>query len=187
MGYMNAVSTARQIRNVALVGFMGTGKTVVGQLVASQLHYEFLDTDEIIVTRTGRQISDIFNTEGEPAFREHESAAIAELAQCHGSVISAGGGAVLDERNLSSLKSHALVVCLWASAEAIWARVRGQTHRPLLVGPEPLGKIQQLLAERAPFYRKADVLVNTELRSVKEVAQQVIHQFRTVQPQLTQQ
>ena len=83
--------------------------------------------------------------------------------------------------NVASLKRHALVVCLWASPEAIWRRVHHQSHRPLLHDKDPMAKIRQLLAEREPVYRAADVLVNTELRSVREVVQQVVHQFRLAQ------
>jgi shikimate kinase len=79
--------------------------------------------------------------------------------------------------NLASLKTHALTVCLWASAEKIWERVRSQTHRPLLNEPDPLAKIKKLLEQREPFYRQADVLLNTEMRALKDVAQQVIHQY----------
>jgi len=73
------------------------------------------------------------------------------------------------------------VVCLWAGPERIWERVRGLTLRPLLNGPDPLAKIRDLLAAREPYYRQADVLVNTELRSVRQVAQQVIHQYHMAQ------
>ena len=83
--------------------------------------------------------------------------------------------------NLASLKSHALVICLWASPETIFERVGSQTHRPLLNDPEPLAKIRSLLAARAPYYRQADVLLNTEMRSSREVAAQVAHQFHLAQ------
>ena len=86
-----------------------------------------------------------------------------------------------DPANLASLKTHALVVCLWASPEAIWERVRGHDHRPLLNEADPLAKIRELLAAREPYYRQADVLVNTEMRSLREVAQHVIHQFHMAQ------
>jgi shikimate kinase len=79
--------------------------------------------------------------------------------------------------NLASLKTHALVVCLWASPEVIFERVRTQSHRPLLHAPDPLAKIRELIGKREMFYKQADVLVNTERRSVKEVAQHVLHQF----------
>ena len=80
-----------------------------------------------------------------------------------------------------AVRTHALVVCLWASPEKIWERVRNQTHRPLLHEPDPQKKIRDLLAAREPFYSQADVLVNTDMRSVREVAQQVVHQFRLAQ------
>lgn len=157
---------------------MGTGKSSVGRLVADQLKFEFLDTDHLIETRAGRTINDIFSQNGEPAFRELESDLVKELVSCKQTVISTGGGLPINIANLDSLKQHALVVCLWSSPEKIFERVREQSHRPLLQSPEPLAKIRSLLAAREPFYKQADVLLNSEFRSIREVAQQVIHQFR---------
>ena len=168
----------RHIANIALIGFMGVGKSSVGHLVAEQLHFHYLDTDEVIQSRAGRSITEIFARDGEPAFRHLESALVTELAVRTKTVISTGGGLPINPENLASLKAHALVVCLWASPEKIWERVRHQTHRPLLHDPDPQQKIRDLLAAREPFYKQADVLLNTELRSVREVAQQVVHQFR---------
>ena len=172
------MSSGRVIHNLALVGFMGTGKSSVGQLVAAQLHFRFADTDELIEARAGKTISAIFTGEGEPQFREYERAVVDELKNFHRTVVATGGGLVTNEENLNSLKTHALVICLWAAPETIWERVRNQTHRPLLQASDPLSKIRQLLAEREPFYRRADVLVSTDLRSLKEVVHHVIHQFR---------
>ncbi len=93
-------------------------------------------------------------------------------------VIATGGGLPVDPKNLASLKQHSLVVCLWSSPDKIWERVRHQSHRPLLHDRDPQAKIRELLAAREPFYKQADVLLNTELRSLREVAQQVVHQFR---------
>ena len=157
---------------------MGTGKTSVGRIVAEQLRYDYLDTDELIQTNTGRSITDIFTKDGEPAFRALEQKVVGELASRKNTIISTGGGLPVDPQNLASLKTHALVVCLWSSPGKIWERVRHQGHRPLLHDENPQAKIRELLAEREPFYKQADVLLNTELRSVREVAQQVIHQFR---------
>ncbi|MGA2245672.1 MAG: shikimate kinase [Verrucomicrobiota bacterium] len=168
----------RHLVNLALIGFMGTGKTSAGRLVADQLRFGFLDTDEMIQHKTGRTIADIFARDGEAAFRALERDAVAELAARTKTVISTGGGLPAQSDNLASLKRHALVVCLWASPEKIWERVRNQSHRPLLHDPEPQRKISELLEHRAPFYRQADVLINTDLRSAREVAQQVILQFR---------
>ena len=173
-----AMQSDRHIVNLALIGFMGTGKTSVGRLIADQLHFDYLDTDELIQTHTGRTIADIFKTDGEPAFRALEKKVVGELASHKKTVIATGGGLPTDATNLASLKTHALVVCLWASPEKIWERVRNQGHRPLLQDPDPQKKIRELLAAREPFYRQADVLLNTELRSVREVAQQIVHQFR---------
>ncbi len=103
---------------------------------------------------------------------------VAELAGRVKTLISTGGGLPVNPANLASLKTHALVVCLWASPDKIWERVRNQAHRPLLHDPDPQKKIRELLASREQFYKQADVLLNTDIRSVREVAQQVVHQFR---------
>ena len=173
---MNVVVN-RQLHNLALIGFMGTGKSSVGRMVADALHFTFLDTDDVIVARAGKSIAEIFERDGEGAFRELERGIVEELARRTKTVISTGGGLPVNDANLASLKSHALLVCLWASPEKIWERVRGQTHRPLLRETDPLAKIRALLESRAPYYRQADVLVNTEMRSVREVATQIVHQF----------
>lgn len=175
---MNSVTTGRNIQNIALIGFMGTGKSSVGQLAAAQLHFTFLDTDHVIESRAGKTISEIFAEQGEPAFRELERKIVGELVARKKTVISTGGGVPVNPENFASLKSHSLIVCLWASPEKIWERVRNQTHRPLLQEADPLAKIRKLLEERAPYYRQADVLLNTEMRSLKDVAQQVVHQFQ---------
>ena len=171
------MSGERSIHNLALIGFMGTGKSCVGRLVADSLHFTFLDTDHVIEARAGKRISDIFAQEGEPAFRQLERRVVEELTRRQRTVIATGGGLPAQEGNLASLKTHALVLCLWASPEVILERVRGHDHRPLLNEPDPLAKIRELLAAREAYYRQADVLVNTEMRSVREVAQHVVHQF----------
>lgn len=175
------MSDGREIHNLALIGFMGTGKSSVGRMVAAQLHFDFIDTDELIEARTGKTVGEIFAQAGEAVFRQLERDLVEELSRRRRTVFSTGGGLAANEENLSKLKETSLVVCLWATPETIWERVRHQTHRPLLRDPDPLGKIRRLLAEREPYYRQADVLVNTEMRSTKEVVQQVLHQFRLAQ------
>jgi shikimate kinase len=169
---------ARHHFNLALVGFMGTGKTSAGRLVAEILHFEFLDTDELIQAKTGRTIADIFANNGEPAFRALERDVVGDLAGRTKTVISTGGGLPVNAENLASLKNHALIVWLCASPDRIWERVRNQTHRPLLHDPDPQQKIRELLKQREPFYRQADVYINTDLRSAREVAQQIVLQFK---------
>ena len=168
----------RHLANLALIGFMGTGKTSVGRLVAESLGFEFLDTDEMIQSRTGRSITDIFTRDGEPAFRELERQMVKELSTRERTVISTGGGLPTNAENMASLKSFALVVCLWAGPEKIWERVRHQSHRPLLHDAAPQRKIRYLLELRKPFYQQADVLMNTDQRSAREVAQQITLQFK---------
>jgi shikimate kinase len=173
-----AMHSDRRIVNLALIGFMGAGKTSVGRLVAEQLHFDYLDSDELIQSRTGRSIAEIFKTDGEPAFRALEQQVVSELTSRTRTVIATGGGLPVNPANLGSLKTHALVVCLWASPEKIWERVKSQTHRPLLHDADPQKKIRELLAAREQFYKQADVLVNTDIRSAREVALHVVHQFR---------
>ena len=181
MGYVSDMSASRTIHNLALIGFMGTGKSSVGRMVAETLHFTFLDTDHVIEARAGKAIRDLFQQDGEPAFRDWEKRIVEELVRRDKTVISTGGGLPANPENLASLKTHALVVCLWATPETIAARVGGHDHRPLLNDADPLVRIRELLAVRGPFYRQADVLVNTEQRSVREVALQVIHQFHAAQ------
>lgn len=177
------MSSERQIRNIALVGFMGTGKSSVGRLLAEHLHFGFLDTDDHIESRAGKTIAAIFSDDGEAAFRQWERDIVSELSSRKRMVISTGGGVGANEANLASLKAHALVVCLWASPAKIWERIRGQSHRPLLQEADPAEKIRQLLAAREPYYKQADVLLNTEVRSIREVVQQVLHQFHVARSQ----
>lgn len=168
----------RVIENLAIIGFMGTGKSSVGRLAAEHLRFEFIDTDELIETETGKTIPEIFAQNGESAFRALEEDVARKLASRRQTVISVGGGFVTNPDNLASLKSHSFVVCLWASPEVIWDRVRSQTHRPLLQGPDPLEKIRRLLEERSEAYHRADAMIHTGFRSPREVEQQVLHQFR---------
>jgi shikimate kinase len=174
------MSSERHIENIALIGFMGTGKSSVGRLVAGHLRFSFVDTDELIEARARKEVSRIFAEEGEARFREYEREIVDELAKRKRTVISTGGGVGANAANLASLKSHALVVCLWASPETIWERVRHQSHRPLLQEANPQAKIRQLLATREASYKQADVLLNTEVRSLKEVATQLMHEFQSV-------
>ena len=181
IGYSIGMDAARDIRNLALTGFMGTGKSTVGRQVARVLGFEFVDTDDLIEEHAGVSIAEIFDQSGELVFRKMEHEVVANLNDCDSTVFAAGGGLVVDPANLESLKKHSLVFCLWASPETIWKRCRTQTHRPLLHGPDPKVRIAELLALREPHYRQADIIVSTEIRPQREVVQQVVHQFRKTQ------
>jgi shikimate kinase len=175
---MDNQQAVRQIHNLTLIGFMGTGKTTVGRLVASRLHFGFIDTDHLIELRAGKAIPKIFEEDGELKFREYEKEVVKELAEFKKMVIATGGGLGANQENIDSLKAHSLVVCLCASVPTIYSRVKLQTYRPLLCTPDPMAKIKELLTVRGPVYRQADVLISTDMRSVREVAQQVIFHFR---------
>jgi shikimate kinase len=172
------MQSRREIQNLALIGFMGTGKSSIGRLVADRLQFEFLDTDTCIETRAGKSISRIFAEDGEAAFRAHEQAVVEDLAGRRRLVIATGGGLGADPAHLASLRAHAWIVCLCASPEIIWERTRHHDHRPLLQAPDPLTRIRELLTRRQPVYRQADLLVSTDFRSPHEVAQILVSQFR---------
>jgi shikimate kinase len=153
----------------------GVGKSRVGRLVAERLRWHFVDTDAEIERAAGRPVSEIFATAGEAGFRAFEREGIARLARRNGAVIATGGGALLDPANRDVLFTGNLVVCLEASAEQIAARVaRARDRRPLLAGSDPLGAIRALQAARAPLYALAHRVVQTDGRTLGEVASEVI-------------
>jgi len=172
------VSPQRAIRNIALIGFMGSGKSSVGRVAAELLGFEFVDTDALIESRSGQSITDIFANQGEPAFRELEATVVRELSGRDKTVIATGGGLPTHPGNVEDLKTHALLVCLLSSPERLYERVRHQSHRPLLRVADPLERIRTLLDQRTPCYREADVMIGTEGRGQREIAQQVVTQFR---------
>lgn len=174
------MTEGRRFANIALVGFMGTGKSTVGQLVASMLGFRFLDTDSMIEGMAGHKIAEIFAAQGEARFREYERGVVERLQGLEGVVVSTGGGLIVNPENFASLRQHSLIVCLWATAETIFRRVGHQAHRPLLRVENPLEKIRSLLQERAPFYKQADVLLSSDFRKPKEVASHVVHEYRAV-------
>lgn len=160
--------------NLVLVGFMGTGKTSVGRRLACQLGRPFLDMDAEIEEREGRKISDIFATDGEPAFRAIESALACEFGARRGLVVSTGGGIVLNSANLDALGATGILVCLQASPEAILDRVVGRTDRPLLEQGDKAERIRSLLAERAPLYKAIPHQVQTEGKSIQDIAEEIM-------------
>jgi shikimate kinase/3-dehydroquinate synthase len=158
-------------RNVVLTGFMGTGKTTVGRLLADELGFEFVDTDRLIEERHG-PIADIFATRGEEAFREIERGVATELASRTGLVISTGGRMMLDPGNVRALSANGRVFCLVATPEEVFERVTSdpsRIDRPLLKVPDPRERIVELMSERNPEYRRFPQLV-TDARTPEAVA-----------------
>ena len=158
---------------------MGCGKTAVGRVVAKVSGFEFLDTDQFIEEHVGMSIPRIFEEHGEETFRRYEREVVARLAERNHTVIATGGGLLVDHANMDTMKQYAMVFCLWASPDSIWRRVKDQSHRPLLQTENPRQRIDELMEERKPAYGRADMLVNTEYRSAKDVAQLILSQYRS--------
>ena len=149
---------------IILTGFMGTGKTTVGKLLADYLKYRFIDTDELVESRNNRSISDIFQELGEEAFREMEKAIVKEIAELDSIVISTGGRLMLDPENVHALSRNSRVLCLVATPDEILTRViDDKSHkRPLLSVPNPKERIVELLQERNDKYRRFPQIVTDE-------------------------
>jgi shikimate kinase len=155
---------------LVLAGFMGTGKTAVGRILARRLGVPFGDTDAWIEAREGATIAAIFATRGEAAFRTLEREALRALTRVPRGVVATGGGAIVDPENRAHLRAWGTLVCLDATPEAILARVGDRPDRPLLAGPDRLDRIRRLRAERAAAYADVDVRVDTTGRTPAEVA-----------------
>ena len=163
-------------RHLVLVGMMGSGKTTVGRALAGRLHRPFLDSDALIETAEGRTVRDIFEADGEEAFRAVESRVLREaLASEQIAVIAAAGGVVLREENRAALRAAgARVVWLRADPSTLLDRVKGGAHRPLLDG-DPEGTLQRMYEQRADLYRQvADAIVTVDNRSVNDVVEAVL-------------
>jgi shikimate kinase len=160
--------------NIILVGFMGTGKSSAGRLIAERLNMEFVDMDDEIVRREGCSIPDIFRDRGEPAFRELERALVIELANRSNLVISTGGGIVLNPDNIRDFSRTGSVFCLQAKPESILRRVEHDQNRPLLQGGDRLTKISELLARRQPLYDAIPRQIDTEGHKPADTADAVI-------------
>lgn len=141
--------------NIVLIGFMGSGKSSVGRLVASKLNQRFIDTDHLIVQKNGLEISEIFKKHGEPFFRDQEQLTLESLQTTTHCIIATGGGIVGRPENHALLHRLGFVVWLTANEDVIFERVSRNTKRPLLQTSNPRETISTLLAQRNPLYEKA--------------------------------
>ena len=158
---------------------MGAGKTTVGRALARRLRLRFVDTDRLLVERTGVPVATIFEIEGEPGFRRRESALLAEVAEEEGSVIATGGGAVLAPANRELMRRRGTVVYLRASLDCLWERTRQDTSRPLLATADPRATIAELLEVRDPLYREAaHLVVETGAQAAGVLATRVANALR---------
>jgi shikimate kinase len=167
---------------VALVGFMGSGKTSVGKALARILGLELIDLDAEIEECEGAAIADIFRTRGEPYFREREREALERAAAAQRPrVICTGGGVVLDPRNAELLMRRCVSVWLRASPETVYGRVKSEGTRPILNGGMTVENIASILERRLPFYEAAaHFAVDTDGRSVEEIAREIADKLSDV-------
>jgi shikimate kinase len=165
--------------SIALIGFMATGKTSVGQRLAHELgkEYKFIETDQIIIEEAGKSIPRIFKEYGEIRFREYEIQACKKASQLHKVIVSCGGGVVLNKLNIDYLKRNCHIVLLTATVEEIYARAMkdGPETRPVINKEDPKAEIEKVLTFREPFYEAtAEYIIETTNKTIDEIADEII-------------
>ncbi len=161
-------------QNIVLCGFMGSGKTVTGKLIAEKLNFPFYDLDYFIEQTAGMTVSEIFETLGEAEFRKMETEAAKKLGNLSGAVIACGGGTVLKKENVAALKKNGKLFFLEVSPQTVLKRLAKDTSRPLLATEDKALRIQELLTERTPLYRAAaDYVINAN-QSIDVVDKDII-------------
>ena len=166
--------------NLYLIGMMGAGKTTVGRLLASELGYGFLDTDEVITASACKSINQIFAEEGEAEFRKFESDVLSQVSAFTKLTVATGGGIILKRENWSYLH-HGLIVWLDATPELLYNRLKEDTTRPLLQDSNPLLKLKNILKERESLYALADLRITLqEGESPEEISKRVLAQIPSV-------
>ncbi|MEE3467859.1 MAG: type I 3-dehydroquinate dehydratase [Eubacterium sp.] len=157
--------------HIILIGFMGTGKTTISKALSEAYGIPEVDTDSMIVQKTGKQISEIFDEDGESAFRQVETDILDELGTLPRSVVSCGGGTVLRDINVRKLKNFGTIVRLTAKPETVYKRIHKDNSRPLLDGNMNVGYIAELMEKRNDAYeRAADLSIKTDDREVDAIA-----------------
>ena len=166
--------------NLYLIGMMGAGKTTVGRLLASELGYGFLDTDEVITASAKKSINQIFATVGETEFRQLESDVLSQVSAYTKLTVATGGGIILKRENWSYLH-HGLVVWLDATPELLYNRLKEDTTRPLLQDSNPLLKLRNILKKRESLYALADLRITLqEGDTPEEISKRVLTQIPSV-------
>jgi shikimate kinase len=164
--------------NIVLFGFMGTGKTRIGQELARRLDMTFVDMDDLIVERAGKSIPRIFAEDGEDIFREMERKLVSELSRESGYVVATGGGVIKNSDNVKAYAATGLLVCLTASPEVIFERVKDDDNRPLLNTDDKMAVIRKLLDERKKLYATIANQVDTSGLTPAEIADKIVALWR---------
>lgn len=165
----------RRKTNIVLIGFMGCGKTTLGKKISTRLGYKFIDTDKYIEKKENKNISKIFENDGEEYFRQLERNMVMELSEERKCVIATGGGIIKDAETMAYLKKSGIILYLKSTAEHIYRNVGNDKSRPLLQGGNKMEKIRTLMAERIPIYEKyAMVTVDVSRGTVSQTAKRII-------------
>lgn len=162
------------MKSIFFIGFMGTGKTTISQIVSKKLGMKWVDLDEMIIRKENRSITNIFKENGEQYFREIEKEVLRNIADEGGYVVSTGGGVVIANENMEIMKKNGIVITLAASPEVIFERIKDDQDRPLLQVNNPMDEIKRLMFERAHFYIKGDIIIDTSCSSPEELADEII-------------
>lgn len=158
-----------------LTGPMGSGKSSLGQILAGQLGFGFIDLDHLIAQQAGKNINRIFHEDGEERFRQLETAVLESIIGQRQVVIATGGGAVLSETNRGLMGRNGLVVNLTAALSELVKRLEPTNDRPLLKGEEPLeSRIKRIVEEREPFYAEADIRIDTTCKTLEDTAAEIL-------------
>ena len=169
------------MENIALVGFMGVGKSAVGRALARRLRRRFVDLHAVIEKSEGSKIREIFARRGEPYFRALEKQTLSDVLSASGQVIATGGGVVMDEENLQLLKEKSRLVGLTAGVDDLLRRVGRNSKRPLLRGGNVRARMEELLSQRQHRYEQAEIIVDTSGLTIDEVVERIISALEPAQ------
>lgn len=166
--------------NIALIGFMGVGKSTVAACLSRMFGMKTVEMDQVIAEREHMSIPEIFEAYGEEYFRERETELLIELQSEKNIVISCGGGAAMRERNVAEMKENGCVVLLTASPEVICGRVRSGDDRPVLKGRKNAEAIAELMEERRERYEKAaDIVIDTDYKDVPQICAELAQKLKS--------
>ena len=165
--------------SIKLINNLRYGKTSTGRILAKEMDFNFLDTDEEVIERTGVSIAYIFDLEGESGFREREHQALMKFLDNDNVVIATGGGIIIHDESRAVIQSHKRVVYLKTSIEKQIERATVSDKRPLLIDTDPASKLQELMLTREPLYEEiSDIKIDTDERKPSEIALEIIDRLR---------